>query len=104
MEKEVEIMYILVEFAPRNKRKITRTEIIEVPEIKTKSLTVLESASCYNKAISLCSKDERVFGWKLLEEYELNKETWGKSAKVTTKSGDELEITLGDIEIKDLNK
>lgn len=67
-------MFMQIEFAPRNKRTITRTEIVEIPEIRTKDLTVAECASCYNKAASLCNKGERVFGWKLLEAYELKKE------------------------------
>lgn len=67
-------MFILVEFAPRNKRIITRTEIVELPEVRTKNLTDQESTSCENKAKNLCNKGERVFGWKLLEAYELKKE------------------------------
>lgn len=67
-------MFMLVEFAPRNKRAITRTEIVEVPEIRTKDLTDQESASCESKAKNLCNRGERVSGWKLLEPYELKKE------------------------------
>ena len=67
-------MFMLVEFAPRNKRVITRTQIVEVPEIRTKNLTDQESASCFDKAKNLCNKGERVSGWKLLEPYELKKE------------------------------
>jgi len=67
-------MFMLVEFAPRNKRVITRTQIVEIPEIRTKNLTDQESASCSSKAKNLCNKGERVSGWKLLEAYELKKE------------------------------
>ena len=67
-------MFMKVEFAPRNKRVITRTQIVEVPEIRTKDLTDQESVSCFSKAKNLCNRGERVFGWKLLEPYELKKE------------------------------
>lgn len=67
-------MFMLVEFAPQNKRVITRTEIVELPEIRTKNLTDQESTFCEGIAKSLCNKGERVSGWKLLELYELNKE------------------------------
>ena len=67
-------MFMLVEFTPRNKRTITRTEIVEIPEIRTKNLTDQESTFCEGVAKSLCNKGERVSGWKLLEAYELKKE------------------------------
>jgi hypothetical protein len=65
---------MFIEFAPRNKRIISRIDIVDIPEIKTKNLTVAECDSCYNTAASLCKKGERVFGWKVLDTYELDKE------------------------------
>ena len=53
-------MFMQVEFAPRNKRIITRTQIVKIPEIRTKNLTDQESASCSSKAKNLCNKGERV--------------------------------------------
>lgn len=68
------MMYMLVEFSPRNRRIITRTEIVELPEIRSNNLTDQEETSCESKAKSLCRKGERVLGWKTLEEYEIKRE------------------------------
>lgn len=67
-------MYMLVEFLLKNKQAITRTEVIEIANIKTKNLTNEEITSCEAKANSLCKKGEKVLGWKIIESYEINKE------------------------------
>lgn len=67
-------MYMKVMFCSKKGTVITRTEIIELPEIRGTNLTSEETFSCDDKAESLCRDGERVSGWKLLEEYEVNKE------------------------------
>lgn len=74
------MMYMQVMFRPRNKRIITRSELIELPGIRGTDLTDEQSTSCDKKAKSLCRKGEKVSGWKLLEEYEAKKlkEKWAE--------------------------
>lgn len=67
------MMYMQVIFCSWKKRTITRDEIVELPDdIKNKGLSSDQITACDEKAKSLCHKGERVSGWKLLEEYELD--------------------------------
>lgn len=66
------MMYMQVMFRSWNwkKRDVIRTEVVELPDwIKNKGLDLIRF--CEEKAKSLCRKGERVSGWKLLKEYEL---------------------------------
>lgn len=66
------MMYMQVMFCSWKKRTITRTEIVELPDdIKNKGLSPEQITACEEKAKSLCHKGERVSGWRLLEEYEM---------------------------------
>lgn len=67
------MMYMRVLFSSRSRGVITRSEIVELPDdIQNKGLSSEQITACDEKANSLCHKDERVLGWKLLEEYELD--------------------------------
>lgn len=68
------MMYMRVMFSSRSRGVITRSEVVELPDdIKNKGLSSEQITACDEKAKKICRRGERVLGWKLLEEYELDK-------------------------------